>query len=194
MQLSALLLLSQLVRSFVQLAKRVVDSHHSSLQRLRRLCDCAVVFLFRGLPAGALAAASDGLAVLRAAIGNVRAAVGSPGWPHVSRSNALQADCSARCVGALPAPLLCCVLLAQNLERGLLRAARGSARVRFGTRRGAAGRHARTSRSCSFSCCCSERTASNRSARPALRSEAPSSFTSLEISANAAATWAHEAL
>ena len=126
------LLLSQLVRSFLQLAKGVVDSYHSSLQRLRCLCERAVVLLLRGLPAGALAAAGDGLAGRRATVRHVRTAVGSPGWPHVSRSHALQADGSTRCIGTLPAPLLRCVLLAQNLKRGLLRACSGSARARLG--------------------------------------------------------------
>ena len=67
--------LSQLVRRFMQLRKRVVDSHHSSLQRLRSLSKRAIVFFLRGLPTGALAAAGDGLAAGRATVRHVRAAV-----------------------------------------------------------------------------------------------------------------------
>ena len=77
------------MRRLLQLAERVVDSYHSSLQRLCCLCVRAVILLLRGLPAGALAAAGDGLTGLCAAFRHVRAAVGSPGWPHVSRSHAL---------------------------------------------------------------------------------------------------------
>ena len=74
-RVSRSLLLSQLVRRFMQLRKRIVDSHHSSLQRLRSLSKRAIVFFLRGLPAGALAAAGDGLAAGRATVRHVRTAV-----------------------------------------------------------------------------------------------------------------------
>ena len=114
-------LLLQLVCRLAQLVQSVIDSHHGSLKSLGSLRERAVVILFRGLPAGALAAASDGLTVLRATARHVRAAVRRPRGTHVSRGDALQAG-RLRRTGALPTPLLRRVLLAQHLERGFLRA------------------------------------------------------------------------